>query len=246
MLPITWSWCLWGSEPFCLGWWLEKLMLPALIAFLVYSFAVAQLRKKRSIDFADKQLTEFYGPMIAARAEIFNHTMFDRYMRAASRHADAAKLKLEKNRKVDAEYVNESNAYGEELGKFFETLNTRLYNETIESYISMRKLFAAKMVYADADTQGWYDYFYAFVEMWKVMRDDDNDTFLPHGVGALIGMMFDEELLQPFYAHLNERGAYLQAEIAGRKTAKKPAPTPPSTETLELLHRATKDEMYIP
>ena len=237
---------MWSSEPFCLGWWLEKLMLPALIAFLVYSFAVAQLRKKRSIDFADKQLTEFYGPMIAARAEIFNHTMFDRYMRAASRHADAVKLRREEKRRVDAEYVTDANAYGEELEKFFETLNTRLYNETIESYISMRKLFAAKMVYADADTQAWYDYFYAFVEMWRVMRDNDKNTFLPRGVGALIGTMFDEELLQPFYMHLKERGAYLQAEIAGRKIGKKLAPKPPSTETLELLHRATKDGMCSP
>lgn len=238
---LAWTWCFWGSGPFCLGWWLERLALPGLIAFLVYWLAVRQLGKKRAIDFADKQLAEFYGPMVAARAEIFNHTKFDRYVRAASQHVHAKKLKREEHRKVDMEYVRQGQVDVAELERFFDTLNDRMYNVTIEAYINMRKLFAVKMAYADADTQAWYDYFYAFVEMWQVLREHDKNSFLPKGVGGTIGAMFTEELLQPFYGHLKERAAHLQDEIAGKAEKKSPAPKPPSTETLDLLKKLDDD-----
>jgi hypothetical protein len=75
---IAWCWCFWESNPFCFAWLVEKLILPAVVAALVYMLAVRQLRKKRTIDFAEKQLTEFYGPMVGARTKIENFTTFDR------------------------------------------------------------------------------------------------------------------------------------------------------------------------
>ena len=217
-------------------------MLPAGLLLVAAKFAIWQLGKKRAIDFADKQLAEFYGPMVAARAEIFNHTMFDRYMRAASGHEHARELKRQGERKIDRAYLADVGNAAGELERFFDALNERLYSETIESYVAMRKLFAAKMAYADEETRAWYDYFYAFVEMWTTIRKNDKEGFLPARVGGALGAMFAEELLQPFYAHLRERTANLQAEIAGRKVTKTPAPKPPPMTTSDLLDVIEKAE----
>lgn len=229
---MPWSPCLWETDPWCLGWFAEKLLVPALLALVVYNLTVRQLKKKREIDFAEKQLAEFYAPMLGARAEILNHTKFDQYMTAASRREDKKRLARDAKRPIDYLLLGEQKNYETELERFFDNINNRLLNDRIDAYIKMRELFASKMAYADVDTRHWYDYFYAFVEMWRVLRDNRkaNPPFLPQGVGSELGAMFDEEKLQPFYEHLRERCDYLQNEIAGRYAAKTAAPTSPQVE----------------
>lgn len=233
---LAWISCLWGLEPFCGAWWFEKLFLPGLIAYFVYRLAVRQLKKKREIDFAEKKLTEFYAPMVAARAEILNFTIFDRILRNASQLVDIRKQK-ESKRTITPPDLAEIDNYGRELKTFFEGLNKRLLSEGIDAYIRMRKLFAEKLAFADEDTQPWYDYFYSFVEMWNVTRTNKGEQFISPPVEATVGAMFDEELLQPFYAHLRERAAHYQSEIGGKHRSKAQAPSPPSTEPSALVHR---------
>lgn len=229
---MSWDWCFWGNEPWCVGWFLERLLFPALLAVLVYVFAVRQLKQKRQIDFAEKQLSEFYAPMLGARAEILNHSQFDLYMKNASYQEDRKRLERDANRPIDHYLLGELKNYENELERFFGNINHRLINERIDAYIAMRDLFAHKMAYADADTRAWYDYFYAFVEMWRVLRENDRQesSFLPQGVRSRLGAMFDEEKLQPFYEHLRARCDYLQREIAGERATKTKAPTPPQVE----------------
>jgi hypothetical protein len=231
--------CFWEVGPWCAGWFVEKLLFPLVIAFLVYRFALKQINKtressldqinrKRQIDFADKQLAEFYAPMVGARAEIFSHTTFDQYLKRASHFVDRERRSRDEKRPIDARSWKESNDYQKELEVFFEGINKRLLGERIDAYIAMRKLFAEKMAYADADTREWYEYFYAFVEMWRVYREENEAQFMSRDVLGTLGSMFDEGLLQPFYAHLRERVDYLQKEIqADEKLTKVPAPPPP-------------------
>jgi hypothetical protein len=230
--------CLWEVGPFCLAWFIEKLLFPLGIAYAVYRLALYQIEKtrlanltqldrKREIDFADKQLSEFYAPMVGARAEILNHTLFDQHLRRASAFVDVQRQRRDKARELDEEYIHESNEHARELETFFEGVNKRLLGERIDAYIAMRELFAEKMAFADADTREWYAYFYAFVEMWKVYRDESEDQFMSREVKGALASMFDEELLQPFYSHLNERVDNLQNEVRGVSTPKKAAPKPP-------------------
>jgi hypothetical protein len=232
------DWCFWGNSPWCAGWIVEKFAFPLAIAYAVYRLALNQIEKtrqanltqldrKRQIDFADKQLSEFYAPMVGARAEIFNHTLFDQYLKRASQFVDQRRLKREKDRTIDEQHLNETKAYGEQLKRFFEGINKRLLGERIDAYIAMRKLFAEKMAYADPDTRAWYGYFYAFVEMWRVYREEGDGQFMSQEVLGALGSMFDEELLRPFYAHLNARVDYLQKEIQGVRIEKAAASMPP-------------------
>jgi hypothetical protein len=225
-------WCLAGKEPWCLGWLAEKLFFPALIAVLVYKLAVRQLKKKREIDFAEKQLAEFYAPMLGARAAILNHTKFDNYLNSASYWEDWARRQERVGRKVSPETAREHKEYGKELDRFFAHINDRLLKERVGAYVSMRDLFASKMAYADSDTRAWYDYFYAFVEMWRELRANrkaDPPDLSPEVVSRL-GQMFSEQHLQPFYAHLSSRVDELQGEISGSVVAKTHVPVPPTVD----------------
>jgi len=228
---LTYVWCLWGNTPWCLGWLAEKFLFPALIALVVARFAIWQLGRKRHFDFADKQLSEFYGPMVAAQAEIANHVRFDHYLLAVERRDRAERASRATYESKGPEVIRV------DYDPFWRGIGRRLVGERIDAYVKMRKLFADRMAFADPDTQAWYDYFYSFVEMWEVIRQDNAEHFLPGAVRADLARLFDKDLLQPFNAHLRERCTYLQRAIAGEKSPRTPAPPPPSSGVTELLKR---------
>ncbi len=243
---LAWCWCFWEVKPFCVGWFAEKLIFPLLVAGLVYQFAIRQLKKKRAIDFAEKKLTEFYAPMVAVRTDILAFTKFDRTVRNASQLVDIRKQKEERRspeQYMTSEYVASSETYQKELETFFEGLNKRFLTEGIDALLAMRKLFVTKYAYADDDTQRWYDYFYAFVEMWRTIRANKIEAFLSGAVEQIIGQMFDEGLLQPFYAHLQERARFYQGEIGGERVRRNTAPDPPSAEPMDLVARLKANPM---
>jgi hypothetical protein len=237
---LGWCWCFWEAKPFCVGWFAEKLVFPLLVAALIYQFAIRQLKKKRGIDFAEKKLTEFYAPMVAARTNLLAFTKFDRTVRNASQLVDIRKQREERRSMEEyatREYAASAEAYNKELETFFEGLNKRFLTEGIDALLTMRKIFVENYAYADDDTQPWFDYFYAFVEMWRTIRLNKTEAFMSGGVEQIVGQMFDEELLQPFYAHLQERARFYQGEIGGSKVTRTPAPTPPSAEPTDLVAR---------
>src|ERR1044071_1414270 len=234
-LIMAWCWCYWESTPFCFAWLLERLFIPASVAALVYFLGIRQLKRKRAIDFAEKQLTEFYGPMVAARVQIENFSGFDSILRAAAHYAHARALEGEEGRNLTMERAERFQQESKEAEAFYGALDEQFLTKGIDALIAMRSLFAAKIVYADDDTQPWYDYFHSFVEMWKTHRENKTNKFMPRTVSATVGAMFDEELLQPFYLHLRERAAFYHGEIAGKRRAKVPAPAPPTTSPEELL-----------
>jgi hypothetical protein len=204
--------CLWESVPWCLGWMVEKLAFPLAIAYVIYWLALRQLKRKRQLDYADKQLTEFYAPMMGARAEIFNDKVFDTHLYRAAAFVDMEYAK------VDGE--------GAGIGRrAVEKLSSSRYEGRVEAYVEMRKLFADKMAFADRDTREWYAYFHAFVEMLRrhEVKHGPNDETV-----AALASMFEEKPLEPFYRHLEERTDDIQREIRGLRVLKRrPAEPPP-------------------
>ena len=65
-------------------------------------------------------------------------------------------------------------------------------------------------------------------------------------VKQVLGGMFDEELLQPFYTHLVERARFYQLEIAGETVEKVEAPQPPSSEPMDLVRRLKEHPVLAP
>lgn len=248
--------CFWEVGPWCAGWVVEKFAFPLGIASVVYWFALHQIEKtrranltqlgrKRQIDFADKQLAEFYAPMMGARTEILNHTIFDQHLTDASEFVDVLLLRQRQqdwDRRGTPEYAERAEARSEQV-KVFVDGNNKRFDKRVDAYISMRELFAKKMAYADPDTREWYAYFYAFVEMRLVCRENETSQFMTNEVQGALGSMFAERLLQPFYAHLAERVDYLQREIQGEMVEKKPAPASPEVgRPKDFLGRSDPEE----
>jgi len=197
--------CFWEVGPWCAGWIVEKLVFPLAVAYVIYQLALRQiastrqgnleqLDRKRQIDFADKQLTEFYAPMLGARAEIQNHTVFDQQLVDAKRYVFERRRKREGIQSAEQgtdERREQYTAIDAELKRFWGGVNDRLLGERISAYIAMRSLFAQKMAFADVDTRAWYEFFYAFVEGWRVHRDLETNPFTTDEVIAMT--MLDEE-----------------------------------------------------
>jgi len=162
---LLWCWCFWEGTAFCFAWLVEKLFIPSLVAGLVYFLGIRQLKTKRTVDFAEKQLTEFYGPMVAARAEIEGFTRFDRILRTAAGHADSLHQERYRGHGITTEYLTEIDAYTKELERFYDGLNDRFRTTGIDALIRMKDLFARKIVFADPDTQPWFEYFH---ELFRV------------------------------------------------------------------------------
>lgn len=240
---LLWCWCFWDSVPFCSAWLVEKLFIPSLVAALVYFLGIRQLKTKRRIDFAKEQLTEFYGPMVAARAQVEGFTRFDRILRAAAGHADSLHQDRYRGRGITSEYLAEMDEYSKELERFYGGLNDRFRTTGIDALIRMRDLFAQKIVFADPDTQPWFEYFHAFVEMWSSHRDNLTNQFMSRTVAGTVGAMFDEGLLQPFYAHLRERAAYYHAEIARKPQKCIPAPAVPTLNVEDLIDKVESNPL---
>lgn len=222
--------CFWEVGPFCAGWLVEKLAFPVAIAYFVYRLALYQIEKnrlanldqlarKREIDFADKQLTEFYAPMVGARAEILNHTVFDTYLYRASRWVEQEWIKREGE--------GESGADDTTTKLFRRNADKRMRGERVVAYVAMRTLFAEKMAFADPDTRDWYNYFYAFVELLRVDKENSESHFLSQESAIALSSMFEEKPLELFYKHLLERTDQLQREIRGVVGERMVAPTPP-------------------
>lgn len=208
--------CFWEVGPWCAGWLVEKFVFPLAIAFLVYRLAMSQLKKKRQIDFADKQLTEFYAPMLGARAAIHNHKVFDTYIYRASRFVE--------KKQVEAAVGSENEAYDHSPHSF---VAKRARGERLDAYLAMRALFASKMAYADSDTREWYRYFYAFVEMLRVHGEKDG---LTDETSLALSSSLEEKPLEPFYKHLQARTDELQKEIKGGRSKRSKVELPPEPE----------------
>ena len=241
---LAWCWCYWESTPFCFAWLLEKLVIPASVAALIYGFGIRQLKRKRAIDFAEKQLTEFYGPMVAARTKIESFSGFDNILRAAAHYSHARALAQDHGETVTTQRAQEMLDESAQAERFWDALNERFVTDGIDALLAMRTLFAAKIVYADPDTRSWYEYFHAFVEMWLTHRANKERQFIPRQIAGTVGAMFDEELLQPFYAHLRERAEFYHAEIAGERRSKVLAPPPPSAAPRDLLDRLETNPFF--
>jgi hypothetical protein len=211
---LSWAWCLWENTPFCLGWWLERALLPLILGATVAAFAVWQLRRKRSFDYASEQLGKFYAPMLGKLSELKAHRNFDGTLKRLSGEAHSASLDQE--RPISSALVRESLAIGEQINRLFgEILPRRFSCQRVDLYVAMRQHFTENLAYADEDTcLEFYTDVYEQVETMLVYRDTPEDDLLP-GVRATLGATIDMLRLDAFERHVHSKVQALKREIKG-------------------------------
>lgn len=178
------------------------LLSASISAFVVYYFGIRQLAKQRSGDFRKEQLSQFYAPLAGMRKQV----------RAKS------ELRLKVSQAANAAWHEVCEQYRggimhdhEEryapFKKIIEYENGQLKSELLPIYREMLKLFTERYHLADAETRQFYPSFVEFVEIWNRWIAEA----LPGEV--LEKLNHDEQHVLPFYEHLEERLATLQAEI---------------------------------
>ena len=163
-------------------------------------------RSQRRLAFVEKQLEDFYSPMLGLRNEI--------RMRSELRvriHdvADVVWRELcARARQVGEDALaNLSQTRGPEFRKQIDYDNKQLQEELLPAYQQMAKLFRENLWLADPDTREHYQHLLEFVELW--------DRWLAKSIPAEVieRLEHSEENLKPFYEHLKGRHDLLRTKI---------------------------------
>jgi hypothetical protein len=185
-------------------------------------FTALNQKRERQQRRISEQLAEFYGPMLALRAQVLSRSELSLRIseRAGSawqsmiRHAYESKDEL---RAIDLV---------EELtkGRFpdFEKLtrygNRQLAEDIIPAYRKMVALFTLKMHLAEPSTISHFPALFEFVEIWNRWLDGS----LP--VEVLGQLNHSEETLFPFYGDLADNFARMQQMMRERRLWRRPPP----------------------
>jgi len=164
-------------------------------------------KKQRRYAFIEKQLNQFYSPLMGIRSEI--------RMRS--------ELRVRIQRIADIEWHKLCDKYGDDaiqedarkhlknreakFDKIIEYDNRQLAKELMPAYRQMVKIFRDKMWLADPDTKEHLPKLLEFVEIWERWLAKS----LPREVIEALG--HEEKDLDTFYAHLQNRLIELRNKI---------------------------------
>jgi hypothetical protein len=190
--------------------------MPVVIASAAAAFAIWQLKKKRSIDYAAEQLAKFYAPMLGKLAELEAHRKFDEIVKRSNESAHTAIVRRDRDREITPAYVEEVQETTEQVRRFFEeTLPRRFTHERVDMYVEMRRHFTNNLAHADEDTHvQYYVGVYEEVEKMRVYRDSPEEDFLPEGRANLASAV-DMAILSAFTNHIRGKVEALKSEIKG-------------------------------
>ena len=161
-------------------------------------------RDKRRIEFATRQLSEFYGPLLSLRQEILARSNLRVKIDAAIDQGYMENL-LEAGRdgidQVQDEHIPPLLAVIEDDNKTFADILMPLYRRMLET-------FRDKMWLAEPETRAYFSELVEFIEVWeRVLRDA-----LPRHIPGEIG--HTEQNLHPFYRHVEETHDRLRGVVA--------------------------------
>jgi hypothetical protein len=157
--------------------------------------------ERRKTEFCEKQLCEFYGPMVAIRKEIqarselhekLQGTAVNVWVRAAPYLQLIGGTHDKRKRQFGAIIEDDSEAFRKNL---------------LPDYQRMIDMFRDKMWLAESETRAYFGDFVEFVEVWQAFLRGT----LP--VEVVRAMDHSEKNLNPFYEHLEKTCDRLQKQL---------------------------------
>lgn len=162
--------------------------------------------RQRRLAFVEKQLKDFYSPLLGLRKEIrarseLRERVFDA--------ADAAWRQLcAQASEVSVETLQQlSRTRGPEFNGLIEYDNRQLQEDLLPAYRQMAKLFRENLWLADSDTREHYVKLLEFVELWE--------RWMAKAIPAEViqGLGHSEENLRELYEHLQQRHDALRGKL---------------------------------
>ena len=173
-------------------------------AYIGYRFGVDQYRKQKKLEFVERQIREFYSPMLGCLNQIRAKSEL-RY--EISKVSDLAWKKIVAQHPQPFE---DHEKYFEPFKKSILYDNDQLRNELIPLYDKMAMIFSENYWLAEPETRKWYSELSMFVDLWHRWLDET----IPSEV--IRDMNHTEERLKPPYENLNTSLEKLQKILVGK------------------------------
>lgn len=188
---------------------LSKIALPSLFTLLAgyfgYRYGIRQMKNQKRLEFVERQLLEFYSPMIGCLKKIKAKSEL-RY--EISRASDPAWRKICDEHRGKQFWDDEKRF--EPFKKSIVHDNKQLREELIPLYDKMISIFTENYYLAELETKNWYSELSRFVELWHRWLDES----IP--VEVIKELDHTEERLKPFYEDLETQILKLQKELSGK------------------------------
>lgn len=184
---------------------LLKIVLPAfLVGYFGYRYGIRQMMKQKRLEFVERQLREFYSPMIGCLKKIKAKSEL-RY--EISKASDPAWQKIcDEHPKPFTDHEK----YFEPFRKSILHDNKQLREELIPLYDEMVSIFTENLWLVNSVTKKWYPELSRFVDLWHRWLDES----IPAEV--IQEMDHTEERLEPFYQDLENQLEELQKELSSK------------------------------
>ena len=181
---------------------LTKILIPLVAVYLVYRFGIKQIINQKRLEFVDRQLREFYSPMISYR----NTIITIRELQENIFKATDIKWKefCEINPKpTDQDFRKYDNSLKFDKKQFRE--------EIITLYDKMVSIFNENYYLAEKETRNYFNELYCYVNIWHRWLEDS----IPYEVA--IELKYSEESLIPFYNDLDKQEKILTKKLSFKK-----------------------------
>ena len=173
-----------------------------LAGYIGVRYGLKQIRVQKRVDFIQRQLREFYSPLLAYQKEIrANSELRLRISKAAN---EAWEEVCERNPKP---FINHDKKF-EPYNKIIEYDNKQLKNELLPLYRKMLSTFRDNYWLAESETGKWYSELYDFIELWERWISNN----IPGDV--IKKLNHSEKKLKPFYQELEDRSVVLRNKLS--------------------------------
>lgn len=166
--------------------------------------ALRSERERRKKEFALRQLSEFYGPLLCLRQEIRARSELRARISNAADALWKEKFEGVRNPVVSQRILDDSSA---KYSAIIADDNRSLRETLMPKYREMVDIFRERMWLAEPDTRSYFSSLIEFVDIWdRFLRDA-----LPGEVIQAVG--HSEENVHPFYDHLEEMCDRLRTRV---------------------------------
>ena len=180
---------------------LAKIVLPLIIvAYLSYKLGNKKSRYEKKLEFINKQITEFYSPMMG---------YIYRIEASYSLQKELSKLAEDAWKEISANNLDKNNLDEEfkPFQKLIEYDNKITNEEVLPLFYKMHDIFTQNYWLAEDSTKPHYLKLSRYVDVWRRYQDDS----LPRQV--LWKMEKDENLLIPFKTDIKNKLDYLKKSL---------------------------------
>jgi len=173
-----------------------SVIAPVITGWLGLRFGLSQVKIEKRLAFIEKQLAEFYGPLLGMHHEIGAKSKMRQKVENTS-------LKQVLETLPETEWDRAHATKGE-----INYNNKQLYEELLPMYREMLKVFRDKQHLAEKETLEFYSDLVEFVEGWNRISNGGIT------IETLQEINHTEENLEPFYRELETRSDILRKELS--------------------------------